>query len=292
MKRIVATLAIAVLTLHGSVAYASATSSALLSNLEIKLYDLDTNDGITPSISFKSYSSFYSFIGTNDFNRNYLQYSNPDLIPFGTGSTSLIKDNTFSITSGVGSGLSIATEPLTQVFGGLYAAGSTEIKPSSKNIFESDYSSFANWLNYFTLTANSLVEFTATGTAFTTIASSPSTNSSQFAQSWTRLQTSRISPDGRNRYDFVESYIDSYNNKSMDTGTMTVVFTNNTQNSTDGFFGAAALANGFIYTTSPQIPAVPEPQTALLFAAGTWIVGRMSSRKNGKYQSSLGTHRN
>lgn len=275
MKRSTAIVTAAILTIFGSTAHAASSSYSLLSNLTIRLYDLDTNDGITPSISFSGYSGF----GTDS------QYVS-QATPFGSGSTISTTATSFSVAMGTGAGISLVQPDLITIQGSLYAAGGTDVKAGTGDISTAGSFSGANWENRFSLSANTLVEFTANGIAFSTVYNSPDSTASthEYSSAWTRLVTAKLTSTG-DTSDIHEYFIASYGNKfdqgsaGLNSGLMTASLQNNSSATLNGMFSAGVLANSYYENiVDTPIPSIPEPPTALLFVAGAYTVGRISRR--------------
>lgn len=263
-------------------AFASATSASGLGAVTITLVDLDPNDGITPSIVFAPDAGgntggivsgeLRSWTANDESFREFRSQ--------GVGAASSVaagRDLAMASASGSITGLAGAG------FSALAAQGQAGSGAAARGTY--DVTALSAWAG-FTLSANTAVQFSASGWAqgTTSTGGDPSTGWDEAGGGLVALSVSGPDAGGNIVWDDDEhiataSYtLDGAGNVHGDaqswSGLLSVSFSNATGASAAGFFGAEARAFGH-----SAVSAVPEPATGMMLLAGLGLVGAIARRR-------------
>lgn len=278
-----------------SQALAAASSSASLSNLTIRLVDLDPTDGVAASITFNeltyyAYGSFVSAgasyydastgLGVGDGNSAY----SPTTAPFASNAVSGTVTNTTASASIVGGESVLGPHALSSAGSALGANSPGSYSNYSASAYVPNYYYYSN--NSFTLSANTLVIFSATATlqASTTVGYNAVDGQSESATAAYSMSVSGTNGDGTGSQSgssgltLSASYIGTFVTDDPLTGAghytysgdsqsfsrkVSVSFANASDNSLTGYFNAQTSVSG-----GSNVSAVPEASTLSLALSG------------------------
>jgi hypothetical protein len=282
-------LAASVLAGMAQGAFASATSGSGLGPVTITLIDLDPNDGITPSILFAPDTAGNAAGNAGGVVSGELRSWTPGDESFrefrsqGVGLASSVaagRDITMASAGGSITGLAGAG------FSALAAQGQAGSGAASRGSY--DVTAASAWAG-FTLSANTAVQFSASGWAqgTTSTGGDPDTGWDEAGGALAALSVGGADAGGSFTWDDDEhiataSYtLDDTGHVHGDaqswSGLLSVSFSNATGTSADGIFTAEARAFGH-----SAVSAVPEPATGLMLLAGLGLVGAVARRRSAK----------
>lgn len=287
------TLLAASLALAAAPVFATATSTATLSNFTYTLYDMDLNDGITPSINFIAYASGY---GTRVTGQAESVNASPEAAGF-----DLTAPDSFAALAGMEStelsyaGAQVVGNGTLAGFQSLSAAGGAH----GADGYSGKYSANA-YVPYqygdFTLTANTLVVFSATSTV------SGSTSGSAYgaygqnenAAAWTTMSVYGDGPSGSipgsgsgdqysstSLYGLATSQFDGASGLTLaDAQTLSERMSVSYLNLRPGEWNGTLAMNTQAWGGSNiAVTAVPEPQTYAMLLAGLMLLGSTARRQ-------------
>jgi hypothetical protein len=287
--RVLKVVAAACLTLAGAPVWAAASSSATLGNVSITLIDLDTADGIAPSISFlpgpQGYAgplisgAAHSFSPGEEFN-NFERAGTRAGASLSDGAHTALASSAASVTgAGTGTGIGIG-------FGAMSANGAALSATDGYGRYESFATVPAAVTGQgFVLSANTMVRFSITGNAQAayTLGYHAQSAEGEYASGLLTLLVSGAAADGSG--DLIDAQRESAVVRSMIghsapgpdsaswSGLLTASYSNLAAHSSLGNFYAEASAAGF------SVSAVPEPETAAMLLAGLGLVGAVARRR-------------
>lgn len=265
---------------HG--AAASATSASGLGAVTITLIDLDPDDGIAPSIVFAPDTGgnsggvvageLRSWTADEESFREFRSQG------FGLASSvSAGRETTMASAHGSITGLAGAG------FSALGAQGQAGSGPEARGSY--DVTVQSAWAG-FTLSANTAVQFSASGWAqgTTSTGGDPATGWDEAGGALVGLGAASFDSDGTLVWDddqhiATASYtLDGAGNVHGDTqswsGLLSVSFSNASNASADGIFTADARAFGH-----SALAPVPEPATGLMLLGGLGVIGAIARRR-------------
>lgn len=284
VKRLIGMAAVAVASwaAHAPV-WAAASSSATLGDLTIELVDLNPGDGISPSISFAGVATGAS----RAFNSDPFQHPDDEVfaagpfVAFSVSTSTLHSASGASVTGGAPATLTGASTLIGTIMAGGYANGTSAFL----GLDESGYSA-SGGVNYhlstqFTVSANTLVLFSAAGTVAASVTTSyvDSPYNYEYATAFADIRVEGPGASGgglQSSFDELGLFFDNLSGPNADTSSRSLAasFTNLTGSSMDGKFHAAVSANGVSYAA-----AVPEPSAYWLAAAGVAVLGMAARRR-------------
>ena len=276
-----AIIAAAIAAIAATPAFAASSSSASLNNFQVTLIDLDPLDSIIPSIIWGSNNQSYNFsnvIGdVYDSRASNLQYFNvlgaSAFDPISGSASTALSQSAASVT---GSGS--FNDSVSQANGSAQGNGTSY----RAEAWATGYYAY----NSYTLSANTLVIFSATASTHVTTTVGQDAFGSESAQALAQLYTFGSGPGttsggSQNSIDYLQSIASSVWNgvgydgqDNFDTQLLQVTYTNLTGANKVGFFSAKDYVNGYSY-----IQAVPEPETYAMLLAGLGLVGFTARRR-------------
>lgn len=275
-------LAASVLAAMAQGAAASATSAGGLGAVTITLIDLDPNDGITPSIVFAPDTGgnsggvvageLRSWTADDESFREFRSQG------FGLASSvSAGRQTTMASAHGSISGLTGAG------FSALGAQGQAGSGPEARGSY--DVTVQSAWAG-FTLSANTAVQFSASGWAqgTTSTGGDPDTGWDEAGGALVGLSAAGFDSGGTLVWDddqhiaTASHTLDDAGNVHGDaqswSGLLSVSFSNASNASADGIFTGEARAFGH-----SAVSAVPEPASGLMLLGGLGLVGALARRR-------------
>jgi hypothetical protein len=274
--------AITAATLTASTTFAGSTSSAALGSITWQLIDLNPLDNVAPSITFlaggggnDTYAHTYAY-QSNPFAQSQQQnWGSGNWAPVNSSSSTSLAWATASLTgSGIGSAV-------------LSASGASATPVSAYQYDLAYYQGQAyngyNGYSSFTLSANTLVTFSAAATISGSAQAAGAPNGAHAqAQAWFDVWGPGILGNGnQSSNDTLYQNIYAYGNPSQsfsDSRTLGVSFLNLTAGDMTGTLRAGAYAYGY----SNAAP-VPEPESYALLLAGLGLLGLVAGRRRIKY---------
>jgi hypothetical protein len=278
-------IACACLVLAGAPVFAAATSSATLGNVRITLIDLDAGDGIAPSIAFLPGPQYiggpyvsgnaHSFVPGEEFGNFERMGSKADASISDSAHTALAS-SAASVTGAAGGA----------GFSGLSASGAAQSALDGYGRYHGFATvPAASGGQGFVLSANTMVQFSMTGsaTASYTLGYNAQSSEGEFASALLRLLVSGAAADGLGELTDVQQQsaaVMSFIGESAPgpdsaswSGLLTASYSNLSAQSSLGHFYAEANVDGL------SVSAVPEPETYAMLLAGLGLVGALARRR-------------
>lgn len=277
----------ALATTTASASAANSFASATLGPITMTLYDLNPLDGIQSSLTFAANppgvgTTAYSSISQSTTGLNQ-SLSNTSTTPWGDISAS----KSASLVSAHAS-VSGAAQP-SAINGVTLSASGSATNTVSNSV---NFSSYTAWVNApnskgeFTLSANTLVVFTADYTTSASLNGAPSDYYYNWAYASAGLSVSGTGAAGIGdqsssalRDASVHALFQPW--ISSESGTMTVSFLNMTGGTLNGLLAASVHVSGEAYS----VAAIPEPESYAMMLAGLGFMGMIARRRKIKAAS-------
>lgn len=269
MKRILMTAAIAT-AFTASPTMAAIYSSASLSNYKVSLVDLDSEDGITPSITFRpGFDYLYGFVSGANSADPYLA-ADQNITPISKTSTDTINTATSSITGNTFDSVEL------QVSG-----SSLEQQPSVEGY---KYFASATKSHYFTLSANTRVNFTLNTLNYMETTSGTGGNTFAYTHSYLEARGYNLRDEviinSNNDYDGINFEAVKINPSDYNfaiLNIMSVILDNNYHSELFGFVYSGGSTGTSL--TAPPPSTVPVPAALPLMASALGLFGLGAKRR-------------
>jgi hypothetical protein len=266
-------------------AFANASSSATFGNLVITLTDLNPNDGIAPSLSFQTYGhasvlgQAYSWGDTSETHGFW------HIAPQQQGTLSGAAHADGSVASA-----SVVAADNVAGFTSMSASGMALSGIDAFGAYKSSATGQDPYLNWFTLSANTMVTFSTKATlqAQTTIGYNLDADQGEFARAYALLSVDAFTNDGLEHVVTQERGVDASFNVRDDgstegvrdswSGQMSISFSNDTASEATGDMQGIVAIEGVSASLNGVSP-VPEPATYAMLLGGLALLGCTTRRR-------------